>query len=207
MSSSWRPLSSRHHLVIAASLALLGCKFDEPAPSREVYLAAVGDAPPRPENALHRFVRAPSSPLTGAPQPDPSCAAAPQPGTHEEVVRAATAQLCIDVDPGEGPAMPRVLEAAARLVASAPPRAIAPNTGMRVQLTPSGPSRVCVAALGGPPLTSRPVRRAWSRGSYETLVSTRAPVGQEVWALLPCDPTELGAARLLGALEHPLNWE
>ena len=46
-------------LALAVALLAAGCRFEEPAPSRQIYFESMADGPPRPADHISRFVRPP----------------------------------------------------------------------------------------------------------------------------------------------------
>jgi hypothetical protein len=203
----------------AARIALLvvvaGCRFEEPAPSKYIYSAAVAPSTPRPKGHLESRRRPVAAPPPKSVVIDPRCNAAPPDGTIEVLRRPRVHAFCRQAAPDLG----AVGAAASTIVGSMPPNTVAQGAPVRVKLGGSS-WEVCVpattAASGTVNVQAARFARYWARGPYDALPgkvsvargrlpegATLAP-GGATWLVLPCDPGTATSGGLAGAVELEL---
>ncbi|MBT9554369.1 MAG: hypothetical protein IV100_00010 [Myxococcales bacterium] len=209
------PLRALRVTSITLSVALSGCRFEEPAPSKDIYLAAVAPGIPRPDDHLESRRRPVAAPPPKAVVIDPRCNAAPADGTVEVLRRQNVHAFCRQSAPDLG----AVGAAAATIVGSMPANTVAQGAPVRVKLGATS-WEVCVpatSAVSGT-VTVQAARfvRYWARGPYDGLAAkvsvargrlpegaTLAP-GGATWLVLPCDPGTAAPGGLAGAVELEL---
>jgi hypothetical protein len=182
----------------AVLLSLVGCRFEEPTPSKAVYFAAAAEVPPRPADHITRFVKAPT---------DPNAARPPT-----ELERPATPALCGDAE--------RTVDAAlavARALARTHGPELAQPATVRIEARPNKPWRACVplttAVAGSVTLPAVTVLRIEARGPYQALPTylpelQAAATGRTLvldgapWLVLESDPDTTLDADRRGAVER-----
>lgn len=211
--------SSPERRALLGSIAIVvltsGCRFEEPAPSKDIYFAAVAPGFPRPEDHLESRRRPVAAPPPKSVIIDPRCNSAPPDGTVEVLRRPAAVAFCRQSAPDLG----AIGAAASTIVSRMPPNTVAQGAPVRVKLGASS-WEVCVpatsAASGTVNVKAAKYARYWARGPYEALPAkvsvargllpagtTLAP-GGVTWLVLPCDPGTAASGGLAGAVELEL---